>query len=1621
MNTATATDTNGSTPVDDSVTVVAEIPVVVKPVATKSWSPSSGIAQSGATSTVTLGIRNASSSSADVRALILTDDTFDTFNTFDLTALGPIKASPNGYPAGTDQVIVRACTQPIGSPCTGGQWIESAPQTGLGPFDPTAIFSPAVGLDAITGVQFEFSNSSDSTLPYSATDGQVELGLRLRDNYRQAPQDPIQPQTALNVTNEVTPVAVDQNSENTVGATANARYSVAPDTITVSAQKNMFADNAGNWKANGKIVVGQQSGVTATLKATNSSAGPVKSLTIAEPSTTTPTVLDQIDLSKGRFTWPSGATQATLSVVCHGGATPPQQVFTNTSVTPVNITDFGCTSGTTPTSLTLTYEGTDDQGNGTIAATASGQLDLHGSISDSITSPTTIQNCFDASAATPASSSAAAVACKSINVVNPSSGIGNVTKSTSGVDTIVPGQPMEFKLSFRNNGNVPIDDAYIIDPVDTDPSSAGNPFDIVEFTSISTSSSPAHVIEVWDPNAAAYVTYVPSDSALKSRATGLRVRLTAPLPVGATFRVTYKVTLRDLDPPTPVDTTFYNCAEAGAPSVTPTPDPVCSDLITVKDAAGSASLRKLFDPNQLLRPEPGLPAQQTTVKTTIFNGGPSYLQELAFTDSDSDFFDAVDFSGNMHVNFPPGANRVQVDACTGSCTSFVDGTPTASHAPGLPSGIDAADVRGLRVSFFHQSGGYRLIPVANYQPPTSGQCKNANFCFDVTARQFLHSGSSTPIPASIDNTTSGSFVWSGDPNPQPIPPDTDTLTIVDGETKVKFVKGPDSRIAPGDTAPFDLLIENTGTKALQDPVIDDPLPAELTLEDAPGGTTARPFVISYPALPAGYATLPSDQVDYVETGGGGPDPKVGADLRWTFTGWSLPPGGKVNIRIYVSLSPGVAADDVIPNTAGAGSALTPTDQFSCDLPDPSPTPDPYCDSTANITALAGVDVDSQKWTAGNPLLGWYDSVSGQKVPIGDPSCPRYTLNSVTYTKFPCAAITLPGGTLQQVIRMINAGTENLTEAVAVDKLPVQGDTGVILSNQQRGTQWNNRPTMLSPVSVLESYSGVSTDYTDAAFANICTTQLASSPTPCDPSDYPNATPSTSTTGFQTTMDFTGDPLTPGEQVTLVWTMKAPLTLDTTTVVPAEWNSFAQKSTFGSTVLAASEPLKTGSVMLFGALSVFKQVEGLPSGISVGDFTMAYECSYDGTVIASDPGLLVPDGGTSDLPLLPTGATCNIWEVDSQGGSSPNIGPDNAITQVVPDGIAVPAGIEVPITNSYQQGELTIRKTVSGGAAGLPLQPDGTVGGATFPFTVSCEFPDGGAELPGFPQSFELTAGTEIVINVGTGTALPAGSVCLVTETDTQYATTTTITADGSNPVTGDSITVTVKPEFDGGSDVMFDNVYEAGAITLQKTLSGPGASVAKGPFEFRFDCTYNSQTLAPITTQVTVESPIVSVTPLPLGATCDVSETDAGDSTTPVPTVIATDVVVKATNDSPITVTADNEYPTAPVCPLSVSARNADKPVKRNGRTVLVSKARTSDDCKVSTKKKKGTRVTCAPRNTARGDAVYCRTKIKKNGKIVVKTFGYPKVRIKATIAAVPKSGSPVTDSSTWKRKWSVR
>ena len=95
----------------------------------------------------------------------------------------------------------------------------------------------------------------------------------------------------------------------------------------------------------------------------------------------------------------------------------------------------------------------------------------------------------------------------------------------------------------------------------------------------------------------------------------------------------------------------------------------------------------------------------------------------------------------------------------------------------------------------------------------------------------------------------------------------------------------------------------------------------------------------------------------------------------------MPPNSTVTIVYRYTLEPGVTAGQVITNTMGASS---PVANLACTPPDAVVTDGAfgagtYCTDPANVTVTAGANFVSRKWVAGNPDLGWYNVLTGERV------------------------------------------------------------------------------------------------------------------------------------------------------------------------------------------------------------------------------------------------------------------------------------------------------------------------------------------------------------------------------------------------------------------------------------------------------------------------------------------------------------------------------------------------------------------------------------------------------------------------------------------------------------------
>ncbi|AUG75304.1 hypothetical protein CFP65_0330 [Kitasatospora sp. MMS16-BH015] len=1472
-NTAVAKADN-ATEVLGTVTQTVTVPKNLDAKATKSWQPGSDVAQSDGESTVTLGTANTSAAVAGVSLLRIEDDTAAVYENFDLVSLGPVGRMPKG----ADQVTVRVCTKPPASPhpCAEGDWVNAPATPG-----PDLTLPPGVTAGQVTGVRFEFSNSTGAALPYDAEGATVPVKLKLRRTERTSGAA-INPATRKTVHNCAEPSVKDAASRFTIiGLQACADHDILPNIATVDLDKRFFPDNRGDFTQNGTAVRGENSGVTAQLNATNSSPFAVSELTITEPSDSASAAheFDKVDAAKLKLDFPAGATTAVLTVTCRDGSTVAPVTLANPPASQTR-PSTGCPAGSPPKRISVTYRG-EQNGAGTIKPGATGKLSVNGTLNSKVTAQDTkdgVRDCADASAANPAngSGSAAITACADLKVQerNPD---GNGFKSASWTE-IPPGQNLDFSLGYTNTGNVTQPNVRVTDPAD--PLAPGNPFDQLEIVGVQTDGSPRslHIgLELYDPTVKTWVAYVPPDSALLARAKGVRITEPDGIPPQGFMRATVTVRLR----PGVTSGTLRNCAVVSVNGVE-NGNPSCSPALEVKPPKAAASLQKTLVPATVLRPVTGVSPQDVTVRLTAVNTGNLGLKRLVVTDLDPGFFDAVTVSALSGVTFPNGADRVQVDVCTTGCRSvppvFVNGTPTGSTKPGFPAGVAPADIQGLRVTFTSAKGGYDILPATG--APNWGDCPNSSVCLTVRPRTGLRSAPGTPIPDTVPDTAqaAGESTLQNPGTTFPIPDATATLSVREGTNKIRVEKEPAQTVlSPGAVAPFNLHVKNTGTAPVPDLVVVDEVPAGLRFDDAFQGDQGRPYTIRY-QLPTG-ATQPAQVTFEPDRDASGRITK----LRWRFTGWTFYPGSEVTLGYQVKLNGGVAAGTTITNEFGAGSDTV--SKLNCDPSSPrlgTRQDDPrygtgtFCTSTAQITTRSGVSFDAAKWVTGDRGLGYLDA-TGKPVPAGDPRCPELTVAGTTYTRYPCVALTLAGQDFSYLIRVENSGTEPARSLQLLDVLPAPKDTGVLLGDEQRGTQWDTVPALSGPV----GYDGPgSAALTYTTTGNPCGRKVETPKRKCATASWNGATDRA--TAFEADVTFPAG-LAPGAAVTFTVPLQAPTDLTMAEYPSVAWNSFAHTETVsvnGSlTRLPVTEPPKAGIGLLFGNIRIVKTVLDPPPGVPVGPFKLAYSClvtTGSGAVVEVRSG--EAEFGRDrpfDLTGVPVGAVCRFWETESAGAQSSNQGPGRAIVLTVvpaPDRATHQTG---DISNQYPRKDLVIAKRVTGEAGQA-------VGQGPFKITVDCSF--NGTRLPDFPQQLVFTGDDSQAL-----TDLPEGARCQVDETDNGGATQVhyqLVSSARIDATTGrgtlDSV-ASVGPV----ATVIVTNEFATGSLRIAKKLTGPGGALATGPFRFAVDCEFNGRT-GVVTHTLDLTGPdhlTGQLDGLPVGALCTVTETEAGGADQPAPPV----------------------------------------------------------------------------------------------------------------------------------------
>ncbi|MCK9794044.1 DUF5979 domain-containing protein [Isoptericola sp. 4D.3] len=327
----------------------------------------------------------------------------------------------------------------------------------------------------------------------------------------------------------------------------------------------------------------------------------------------------------------------------------------------------------------------------------------------------------------------------------------------------------------------------------------------------------------------------------------------------------------------------------------------------------------------------------------------------------------------------------------------------------------------------------------------------------------------------------------------------------------------------------------------------------------------------------------------------------------------------------------------------------------------------------------------------------------------------------------------------------------------------------------------------------------------------------------------------------------------------------------------------------------------------GAITVDKAVTGGGAEYAQGPYEVTLACTFNGDDVAIPGGAEreITDGGTVNYDGLPIGAECAVTESDQNQATTVTIDPENVVVGGE-DGTAT--NVEVSVTNTYDLGEFTVTKEVTGDGAAF----------GTGPFTVAAECTFEGESID--MDSGTIGGATRSVEPDGTVTysGLPVGAECDITETDDYGATTVTVDPDS----------VVVPAEGDDPVAVTVTNTYDVGTIQVDKELAGLGSEIYNvGPFEVTLECTFpDADTPIDIpggaTRQFMPGVPAV-YGGLPVGAECTVTETDTFGATGTTMTVgdgapvdgTSTDVTVPANDEGPmsVTVTATNTFDTSPV------------------------------------------------------------------------------------------------------------
>jgi uncharacterized repeat protein (TIGR01451 family) len=966
----------------------------------------------------------------------------------------------------------------------------------------------------------------------------------------------------------------------------------------------------------------------------------------------------------------------------------------------------------------------------------------------------------------------------------------------------------------------------------------------------------------------------------------------------------------------------------------------------LQDAAIDLEVTKAFDPDTIVEPNHGTDADDTPVVMTLTGQplGPSRSVEMVLTDDDPQFwnqYDVVGFDPSATLTAP--IDQVRVDAFTGGTFTgepggaeltveggaWVEGEPSDTFA--LPDGVAPEDVQGLRFTFTRADGDIWENPATPTQQVPIQILRRDEMRSGGPVNHDLPSNEAAPgetepgiASNSVDGTTTGADLVTD--------PDTGDLVPVSAEDSadaqiryrhatngVEIAKDFDGvpsggTEAPAAVFPMNITVTNTGDRPIVDPVVtDDPMPSDgagpqLRLADvedpfryALAGEDPDPDT---PDLPTDAAQVTVDQAGDIES------------LEFSFPeGSVLEVGQTYTITVMVQFRVGLPAGTLVENTAGVVGDR-PWDE--CSPRENSETG--ACEADADVRPTESAVIQQSKFVKA--------SDDDELDVIVDPDAPNpmdpadCTPDEDGFYAYPCTPVIAPGHDETWRVRVDNVGNDPITKVVGYDRLPKVGDTGSY-ADSERGSAWSPILTNDPPPQLVNAPAGTQSTVYYTTVDDYCMDDIENPrDEPICPTGDPEAgwaelTPDVGPGVYRdiTALKFVvtfpeGDPFQPGDFLALEVSSTTPPEAPEAGDRSIAWNSAAvsaayQRNDGSMHNLLPTEGTKVGVATATGPLAVNKFLTGDGAEQYAPDsFEVQVQCtSAVGTWVETelDPvTVTVTPGEQTVVPNLPYGAECTLSEDAAVNGQTD--------FTVFPESVTIgedPGLVEIAITNEYALGSLELSKSVESDAVDQDGDP---VAYGPFEATVECTFLGDEVFAEGYdtanPMVVELAAdGTPVTL-----TGLPVNAECTVTETATGGAasTTITVTQPGEDPVEtdGTSADVVVVPGEDGtaSTEIGLTNTFDVGSIHLLKEIAGEGGDVyGDGPFVFAIQCTLDDdgdgpgepRTVYDGTVTLTDDALEATIDDLPVGAVCDITETDASGAQS---TVI---------DPNPVTVDAD--------------------------------------------------------------------------------------------------------------------